>query len=98
MNDRRERLARAITAFVENPITNLVKGIALLAIGAIDAARTFREDIVHGQVRVGHGLLIIGFFSILDSLPHLIEGLDAGRKYLKSKAKKDDAGPDLDKP
>jgi hypothetical protein len=83
MSNRRDKIARAITAFVENPVTNLVKGIALLLIGLTEASRTFREDVAHGQVRVGHGLVIIGLFSILGALPHLIEGLEAGRKYLE---------------
>ena len=97
MNGRKDRIARAIASFVENPITNLVKGIALLVIGLTEAARTFHEDIAHGQLRVGHGLVIIGLFSILDALPHLIEGLDASRKYLESTGKKDQATHDADK-
>ena len=98
MNNRRVNIARAISAFVENPVTNLVKGIALLLIGLTEASRTFREDIARGQVRVGHGLIIIGLFSILDALPHLIEGLDASRKYLESTGKKDQATHETDKP
>src|SRR5438105_8903263 len=98
MNDRWDKIARAITAFVENPVTNLVKGIALLLIGLTDASRTFREDVTHGQLRVGHGLVIIGLFSILGALPHLIEGLDASRKYPELKGKKDRATPEADKP
>ena len=97
MNDRRDKIARAITSFVENPVTNLVKGIALLLIGLTEASRTFREDVAHGQVRVGHGLVIIGLFGILDALPHWIEGLDASRKFLESKGKKDRETHDTDK-
>ena len=37
----RGKVARAITSFVENPVTNLVKGIALLLIGLTDASHTF---------------------------------------------------------
>ncbi len=85
MSSRRLKVAHAISAFVEHPITILVKGIVLLAIGLSEAARTFREDLASGRVRVGHGLVIIGLFSILDSLPHLIEGLAAGGKYLSLK-------------
>ena len=97
MDNRWDKIARAITAFVENPVTNLVKGIALLLIGLTEASRTFREDVAHGQVRVGHGLVIIGLFGILDALPHWIEGLDASRKFLESKGKKDQATHDTDK-
>jgi hypothetical protein len=98
MNDRRNRIARAIAAFVENPVTNLVKGIVLLLIGLTEAARTFREDIANGRVRVGHGLIIIGLFSILDALPHLIEGLEASGKYLESKGAKGQSPHETDEP
>jgi hypothetical protein len=89
MGERGDKVARGIKAFVENPITNLVKGLALVLIGLSDASHTFREDVTHGQVRVGHGLIIIGLFSILGALPHLIEGLEAGARYLESRKKKD---------
>ena len=98
MNDRWEKIARAITSFVENPVTNLVKGIALLLIGLTEASHTFREDIAHGHVRVGHGIIIIGIFSILEALPHIIEGLDASRKFLEHKGKKGEAPHETDKP
>jgi hypothetical protein len=89
MSDRTDRIARAIQAFVEHPITNLVKGIVLLVIGISEAARTFGEDLAHWRLRVGHGLVVIGIFSILDALPHLLEGLDASRRYLESRGRKD---------
>jgi hypothetical protein len=98
MNDPWERIARAITSFVENPVTNLVKGIALLLIGVTEASRTFREDITHGHVRVGHGIIIIGIFSILEALPHIIEGLDASLRFLEHQGKKGQAPHETDKP
>jgi hypothetical protein len=64
-----------------------VKGIVLLLIGVSEAARTFREDLTHWRFRVGHGLVIIGIFSILDALPHFVEGLDASRRYLESRGR-----------
>ena len=98
MNDRWDKIARAIASFVENPATNLAKGFALLLIGLTEASRTFREDIMNGHVRVGHGLIIIGIFSILEAIPHVIEGLEASRKYLEHKAKKGQAPHETDKP
>ncbi len=98
MHDRWDKIARRITAFVENPVTNLVKGIALVLIGLTEAARTFREDIMHGHVRVGHGIIIIGIFSILEALPPMIEALEASRKFLEHKAKKDQAPHETDEP
>ena len=72
------RVLQGIRSFVENPVTNLVKGIALLTIGLSDAYQTVWDDITQRHLRVGHGLIIIGFFSILGSLPHFIESLEAG--------------------
>jgi hypothetical protein len=93
MQDRLGRLGRAITSFVENPVTNLVKGIALFLIGISEASRTFHEDLEHKQLRVGHGLIIIGFFSILSALPHFIEGLEASKRYIELKSKKAGSAP-----
>jgi hypothetical protein len=87
MSERGNKVARGIKAFVENPITNLVKGVALMLIGLSDASQTFREDVSHGPVRLGHGLIIIGIFSILGALPHLIDSLDAGTRYLELREK-----------
>jgi hypothetical protein len=98
MSDRRERIAAAIQTFVEHPVTNLVKGIVLIVIGLTEAARTFREDLAHGRLRVGHGLVIIGIFSTLEALPELIEGLEASRRYLESKAQEDRNQESGDKP
>ncbi len=92
MNDPWQRIARAISAFVKNPAVNLVKGIVLLYIGVSEASRTFREDIMHGHVGVGHGILIIGVFSILDALPHVIDGLDASSVFLDRKGPARDSG------
>jgi hypothetical protein len=97
MNDRWDRIARAITRFVENPVTNLAKGSVLLLIGLTEASHTFREDIAHGHIRVGHGIIIIGIFGILEALPHIVEGLDASRKFMESKRKIGQASDETDK-
>ncbi|WP_435009901.1 hypothetical protein P12x_001109 [Tundrisphaera lichenicola] len=82
MQRHTDRVSKAILAFVENPVTNLVKGLALLLIGLSDVSQTFREDIAHGRLRVGHGIIIIGFFGVLGAIPHIIEGLEAGAQYI----------------
>lgn len=84
----RDRIGRAITSFVENPITNLVKGLALLLIGLSEASKTLTDDLVQKQLRVGHGLIIIGLFGILGSLPHLIDGLTVGERYMEVRRRK----------
>jgi hypothetical protein len=96
-DDRLSKLSDAITRFVENPLTNLVKGVALLLIGLSEASKTFREDLAHGTARVGHGLIIIGFFSILSALPHFLDGLEAYKQYIElERAKKERSGPGPD--
>ena len=84
MSSYLEMFGRRITRFVESPVTILVKGIVLLVIGFTDASKTLTDDLKHGQFRVGHGLIIIGAFGVLGTVPHLIDGLAAGvlfRKY-----------------
>jgi hypothetical protein len=89
MSRRADVAARTIRSFVDNPVTNLVKGSVLLAIGFSDAWGTVRQDIIQRHLRVGHGLVIIGFFSLLGALPPLIESLDAGGRFLDARAKED---------
>jgi hypothetical protein len=91
MSDRRNKFAQGIKSFVENPFTNLAKGVALLLIGLSDASETFRDDVTHGHVRIGHGLIIIGLFSILGVLPNLIESLAATERFLDHRQKNDQA-------
>jgi hypothetical protein len=92
-----DKFGRAITRFVENPVTNLVKGIALVVIGLSDASKTLTADLVHGQFRVGHGLIIIGAFGILGALPHVIDGLAAGVRFKELRAKGSRTGNEPDK-
>lgn len=94
MSNTLDRIADAITRFVENPVTNLVKGIALFLIGLSEASKTFSEDIARGHLRAGHGLVIIGFFAILSAVPHLIDSLEAGRRYIVLCEKKARVGQD----
>jgi hypothetical protein len=98
MSGRGDKIARGIRSFVENPVTNLAKGMVLLLIGLSDASHTFRDDVTHGHVRIGHGLVIIGLFSILGALPHLIEGLEAGERFLELRQQKEQSKEGADKP
>lgn len=86
-------IARGITLFVEHPVTNLMRGVALLAIGFSEASKTFTDDMTHGQLRLGHGLIIIGGFGVLAALPNLIDVLDAGRRYLEAREQRARSGP-----
>ncbi len=94
MSTRASRIARRIQSFVDNPFTNLAKGLALILIGLTDVIHTFQDDVAHGQFRLGHGPIIIGLFSMLGALPHLIDGLEAGERFLELRQQKGSAdGP-----
>jgi len=75
--------ARRVRAIVDHPLTNVVKGFALMLIGVSDASDTFREDLQRGHFRAGHGLILIGLFSVLNGLPYLIESLDSIGRYFE---------------
>jgi hypothetical protein len=94
MSDPALKIARAIESFVENPVTDLVKGVLLLLIGLSEASRTLMEDVAHKHLRVGHGLIIIGIFGILGALPHLIEGMESGGRYLDRRGERPRAESD----
>ena len=81
-DDLLARAGRVIRAFVDSPVTNLVKGALLLLIGLSEVSHTLKEDVEKGHLRVGHGLVILGLFSVLDTVPRFIEGLEASRRYV----------------
>ena len=76
-----------INAFITNPVTNLVKGLALFMIGVSNSSHTFRDDITQRQVCLDYGLIIIGLLSMLDALPHFIESLatELSRLFLRGR-------------
>jgi hypothetical protein len=82
---RIERIAREIRRFVDHPATNLVKGLCLMGIGIVDASATFREDTAHQHLRVGHGLILIGVFSVLGALPYFLDSLETAETILEAK-------------
>jgi hypothetical protein len=83
MERRRTKVARRIRAFVEHPATNLVLGVGLFAAGFAETYVSFSEDLSKWRLGAHHGLLVLGLFNVLASVPDLIEGLDAGGKFLE---------------
>jgi hypothetical protein len=81
MAQENKRFAEGIRAFVRNPATILIKGLLLLAIGFTDLSRDIANDLGQHTFHLGHGLLLIGFFNVLESLPHMLDGLDAATTY-----------------
>jgi hypothetical protein len=75
------RLAETLSAFVEHPTTRLVVALILILSGFIETYDTLREDMSQLRVRVGHGIIILGFVNAFSSLPAVIDGIE---RWLKA--------------
>ena len=89
-------IALALKRFVDHPITKLVVGLILIASGLIEAYDTVLDDLHRLRVRVGHGVVILGFVHVLASLPGVIEGIDRWLSSLErgSDSQQSQDGPD----
>jgi hypothetical protein len=65
----------ALKAFVEHPTTRLVVALILIVSGFIEAYDTFAEDVSHLRVRIGHGIILLGFINAFSSLPAVVDGI-----------------------
>jgi hypothetical protein len=63
-------------SFVENPYTNLIIGMILFGSGLSEAWNTLHNDIVHMNIKVHHGVMIFGIFSMLKTLPDIFLSLE----------------------
>jgi len=63
-------------SFVENPYTNLIIGMILFGSGLSEAWNTLHNDIVHMNIKVHHGVMIFGIFSMLKTLPDIFLRLE----------------------
>lgn len=61
--------------FIENPYTNLIVGLILFFTGLSDAWNTFHDDLSHFHIRVHHGIMIYGLFSVVKTIPDIVSSL-----------------------
>jgi hypothetical protein len=54
----------------------MVVGLVLFVSGCTEAFASLGDDLAHFQLRAHHGVLILGLFNMLSSLPDLIEGIE----------------------
>ena len=78
----------AMRAFVDHPTTRLVVAIILIISGFIEAYDTFKEDVSHLRVRIGHGIILLGFMNAFSSLPPVIDGIERWLKLEDAKAER----------
>jgi hypothetical protein len=79
------RLIDAIKAFVEHPTTRLVMALILILSGFIETFDTVKEDVSHLRIRVGHGIILLGFVNAFSSLPAVIDGIERWLKVSEVK-------------
>jgi hypothetical protein len=76
----------ALKAFVEHPTTMLVVALILIVSGFIEAYDTFAEDVSHLRVRIGHGIILLGFINAFSSLPAVVDGIERWFRLEEAKA------------
>jgi hypothetical protein len=82
------RLAHTLSAFVEHPTTRMVVALILILSGFIETFDTVKEDVSHLRVRVGHGIILLGFVNAFASLPAVIDGIERWLKAAEAKAER----------
>ena len=85
---RRMVFLHAMRAFVDHPITRLVVAIILIISGFIEAYDTFAADVSHLRVRIGHGIILLGFLNAFSSLPPVVEGIERWLRLEEAKAER----------
>jgi hypothetical protein len=80
--------AHALRAFVDHPTTRLVVALILILSGFIETLDTVKEDVAHLKVRVGHGIILLGFVNAFSSLPAVIDGIERWFKAEELKAER----------
>jgi hypothetical protein len=78
----------ALRAFVDHPATRLAVAIILIISGFIEAYDTFKEDVSHLRVRIGHGIILLGFLNAFSSLPPVVDGIERWLKLQDAKAER----------
>ena len=58
-------------------------GVILFVTGFAEAYQSFSSDVAHMQIGAHHGVLILGVFSMVSSVPDLIEGVGSSVEYLE---------------
>ena len=64
-------------------MTRLGVGVILFVTGFAEAYQSFSSDVAHMRIGAHHGVLILGAFSMVSSVPDLIEGVGSSVEYLE---------------
>ena len=71
----------ALRRIVGHPLTQLGVALVLIVTSAMELSQTFVDDFYSSRVRATHGLLLVGIWQLLRTIPDLVEGIE---RYLES--------------
>ena len=70
----------ALRRLIDHPVTNLIVALILIATSLAEGWETFFEDLVNFNAGVHHGVLLLGFFNLLRTIPELFEAAERAHK------------------
>ena len=76
----RRRWMAALRRSVGHPLTQLTVAGVLMATSFLEASETFIDDFSEFRVRATHGLLLVGLWQVVRTIPDLIDGIE---RYLE---------------
>jgi hypothetical protein len=76
-------MLNVIKKILESPYTNLLMGVILFICGLSEALEVLSEDLEHFSLRVHHGIMVFGLFTILKTFPDIFESLEHIHKGVK---------------
>jgi hypothetical protein len=84
--------AQKVRRFVEHPVTRLSLGFILFVSGLSEAYLSLTEDLSEFHVGAHHGVLIFGLFTMIASIPDIIEGIGHAAVFFEHMGKKGEKG------
>ena len=76
----RRRWLAIVERTVGHPLTQLTVAGVLMATSFFEASETFIDDFSEFRVRATHGLLLVGLWQVVRTIPDLIDGIE---RYLE---------------
>jgi hypothetical protein len=76
-----DRTLVGFKAVMDHPAIHLLVGLILILTGIVETYHSLTDESRAFRVAAHHGIMVLGLFQVLQSLPSIIEGL---RKWLQA--------------
>ena len=63
-----------VERFAKNPHLEVIVGIIIMASGFNEAGKVIFEDITSGEIGAHHGMIVLGFATVMRYLPSVLGG------------------------